>query len=166
MAPYPEEEEGDRKSYAMSILHGIEWVGGRPSDEIIVLLRLLVMDALHLSQTLLHTAGSHLLCSSLSFTWYDMYVHGDERNPVKMAFQGNVAEFMAALFYTSPPALPFLLENYSQEVVHCVNWNKILRSFQRVRRGMEEWDLYPIMDEFKFFEKVVQRLHELGTADG
>lgn len=158
-------ESYNRKRYALSLLQGIQWVGERPSDEIIVLLRLLAVDALHLSRALLETAGSHLLRSSLSLKWYDFHVYTTEEKPVEMVFEGNIVEFVAVLFGTSPSALLFLLENYFYEFEDSVDLDKILQSYQNGFQEMEERSYVDLEDEdYEAREKLVQKLHNLGAV--
>lgn len=157
--------------FAMTTLFGIEWVGNRPSDEIIVLLRLLVVSAFHLSQSLLETVGSHLLCSSLDLIWYDHHVCGSKDNPKKMKFVGNVVEFLATILFTSPATLLFLLENYYDGFAQHVDLSRILQSFRTSRSKSHHWlyirtpthpDIHRNHEEAS--AKVVQKLLDLGAV--
>lgn len=155
--------------FALSTLHRIEWVGDRPSDEIIVLLRLLVVEAFHLSRSMLETAGSHLLCSSLDLIWYDYLVYRSEDNPKKMKFVGNVVEFLATIFFTSPAALLSLLENYYDDFAQSVDLSGILQSFQTSRRETDDWlrelpDWDHFSKEAEVTAKVVQKLQNMGAV--
>ncbi|KAK3490117.1 hypothetical protein B0T13DRAFT_451254 [Neurospora crassa] len=159
----------DSRRLVMSVIYGIEWIGDRPSDEIIVLLRLLVVGAFHLSRSLLETVGSHLLCSSLNLIWYDHLVCGSEDNPKKMKFVGNVVEFLATIFFTSPAALLFLLENYYDDFAQSVDLSGILQSFQTSRREIDDWlreqpDRGYFSEEAEVAAKVVRKLQNMGAV--
>ncbi|EGO55775.1 hypothetical protein NEUTE1DRAFT_117897 [Neurospora tetrasperma FGSC 2508] len=149
-----------------TIYDGIEWVGDRPSDEIIVLLRLLVVSAFHLSRSLLETVGSHLLCSSLDLIWYDYHLYGN-----KQPFKGNIVEFLATIFFTSPATLLFLLENYYDDFAQSVDLSGILQSFQTGRRESLDWlrKFFPSIwsnfdKEEEVAAKVVQKLQNMGAV--
>ncbi|KAK3486708.1 uncharacterized protein B0T23DRAFT_232027 [Neurospora hispaniola] len=158
--------------YTLSTLYGIEWVGDRPSDEIIVLLRLLVVSAFHLSRSLLETVGSHLLCSSLDLIWYDYHVYGSHHNPKEMKFVGNVVEFLATIFFTPPAALLFLLENYYDNFAQSVDLSGILQCCQTGRRKIRDWLPEGFQEDWacvlkyekKAFAKLVQKLQNMGAV--
>lgn len=154
----------NRQSYALWLLHIVEWIGKQPSDEIIVLLRLLVSDARHLYRELLESAGRQLLCSSLSLTWYDFEVDGTKDKPKKMIFEGNFVEFLAELHFTSPSALLFLLENYYHVFEQYVDLNRILRSSQKCEQVLDKFGYIFQVDCIDDYWDVVEKLHELGAV--
>ncbi|KAK3400448.1 hypothetical protein B0T20DRAFT_145963 [Sordaria brevicollis] len=152
----------------MPLLQEVKWVGDKPPNEIIILLRLLLTRTFDYADILLKADGGRLLNSRLNLTWDDEWMNGTCEDPTTMVFDGTVIEFIASLVFTSSSALLFLLENYHHEFAQPDVLNRMLRSFLQGTKELIAWSVGDSAVEFEINaetrSKVVQKLHELGAV--